>query len=91
MIDAHRKRTDKLAREKVMLDDNSADFPADSPVAEISLQIDANVVEILKRDADLASAFGDKSQAREIKGDARDHLLDCFEEIVHETMILVCF
>ncbi len=81
MIAAHRRRTDKLDREKVMIRDNPDDFPKGSPVEIISVEIDTKVAEILVRDSDLASAFGDKSQAREIKGDTRDRLIDNFRDI----------
>ena len=82
MIAAHRRRTDKLDRERVFLTDNADDFPRGSPVNNISSQIDIKVAEVLARDADLVSAYGDKSQAREIKGDARDYLIDAFRDIV---------
>ncbi|CAN5455100.1 hypothetical protein BH10ACI1_BH10ACI1_34070 [soil metagenome] len=82
MIAAHRRRMNKLDSERVMIVDNSADFPKGSPVDLISVEIDAKVAQALQRDADLASAFGDKLQAREIKGDSRDHLIDNFRDIV---------
>jgi hypothetical protein len=81
MIAAHRRRTNKLDRERVMITENETDFPAGSPVALISVEIDAKYHEILARDAELVSALGDKSQAQEIKGDARDHLIEGFKDI----------
>lgn len=82
MIAAHRRRNDKIDRERVFITDNAADFPKDSPVDTISKMIDAKVAEAHAHDASLSSAFGDKSQALEIKGDIRDELLDQFRDVV---------
>jgi len=76
MIDAHRRRKNKDDRERVFISDNAADFPAGSPVANISAVIDAKVAEAVARDADLVSSLGDKAQAMNLKGNARDHLLE---------------
>lgn len=82
MNDAHRRRMDKIDRERVFVTDNAADFPKDSPVDVISDIINAKAIDTLARDADLAAAFGGKSQAMSIKGDRRDNLLEAFREIV---------
>lgn len=82
MNDAHRRRMDKIDRERVFVTDNAADFPKDSPVDLISETINTKATNVLARDADLAAAFGGKSQAMSIKGDRRDNLLEAFREIV---------
>ena len=82
MIDAHRRRVDKFDRERVFMTDNAADFPVGSTTSNISLELDTKVDLFLGQDADLVSSLGDKTQAMEIKGDARDHLLEAFREIV---------
>lgn len=82
MIAAHRRRNDKIDRERVLLTDNAADFPKGSPVDIISEEINAKVTEALAHDAALISSLGDKSQALEIKGDWRDHLLDLYRQVV---------
>lgn len=81
MIAAHRRRTDKIQRENVMIDDNPADFPPESPVGVITVEINTKLEDFLQHDADLVSAHGDKLQAREIKDDTRDNLLEAFREI----------
>ncbi len=82
MNDAHRRRMDKIDRERVFVTDNAADFPKDSPVDKVSVKINEKATDVLARDADLVAAFGDKSQAMSIKDDRRDNLLDAFREIV---------
>ena len=82
MIDAHRRRVDKFDRERVFITDNAADFPVGSTAHNISLELDTKVDLFLGQDADLVSSLGDKTQAMEIKGDARDNLLDAFREII---------
>lgn len=82
MIDAHRRRMDKIDRERVFLTDNAADFPKDSPVDKISVIINAKAAQALAQDADLVSALGDKQQAQSVKGDARDNLLDEFRDVI---------
>ncbi len=82
MIDAHRFRTDKINRERVYVNDNATDFPADSPVGEISVLIEAKLQQALELDAELVKTLGDKMQAANIKGNARDSLIDRLEEIV---------
>ena len=82
MNDAHRRRMDKIDRERVFLTDNAADFPPGSPTDNISIQINAKVTDALSRDADLVSALGDKAQAMSVKGNARDNLLDEFRDVI---------
>ncbi|HMS41806.1 MAG TPA: hypothetical protein PKE69_16360 [Pyrinomonadaceae bacterium] len=82
MNDAHRRRMDKIDRERVFITDNAVDFPKDSPVDIVSGNINAKATDTLARDADLAAAFGGKAQAMSIKGDRRDNLLEAFREIV---------
>lgn len=82
MNDAHRRRMDKIDRERVYLTDNAADFPKDSPVDKISVIINAKAAEALAQDADLVSALGDKQQAQSVKGNARDNLLDEFRDVI---------
>jgi hypothetical protein len=65
-----------------MINDNAVDFPKDSPVDLISAVIDEKFAEALQRDAFLVSAHSDKLQAREIKGDSRDRLLDLYRDVV---------
>jgi hypothetical protein len=82
MNDAHRRRMDKIDRERVLITDNAADFPKNSPVDLISVIINAKAAEVLARDADLAAALGGRAQAINVKGDRRDNLLERFREIV---------
>lgn len=82
MNDAHRRRMDKIDRERVFMSDNAADFPVGSPAEIISAAINAKAAEALARDADLVTALGDKSQAMSIKGDRRDNLLDEFRDVI---------
>ena len=82
MNDAHRRRMDRIDRERVLITDNAADFPKDSPVEKISVIINAKAEKVLARDADLAAAFGGKSQAVNVKGNHRDALLEKIREIV---------
>ena len=82
MNDAHRRRMDKIDRERVFVTDNAADFPKDSPVDLVSVKINTKATDTLARDADLVASFGGKSQAMNIKGDRRDNLLDEFRDIV---------
>ncbi len=82
MTGAHNRRMDKFNREAVFMADNAADFPGGSPTAALTTTIAANMTEILARDVALTSSFDDKNQTREIKGDARDHLIEKEEEIV---------
>lgn len=82
MNDAHRRRMDKIDRERVYLTENVADFPKDSPVDKISVIIDAKVAEALARDAELVSALGDKEQALSKKGNSRDVLLDLLRQVI---------
>lgn len=82
MNDAYRRRMDKFNRERVFFDDNGADFPAGSPAETVSAQIDANVAEILQRDAELSATLGDKERAQAIKMNRRDLLLEAEREIV---------
>jgi hypothetical protein len=81
LIDAHRRRTDKFDRERVFIADNAADFPANSRVDLISVQINAKLAQALALDAKLASAYGDKLQARDLKGNTRDELIETFRDI----------
>ncbi len=82
MNDAHRRRMDKLDRERVFVTDNIADFPKNSPVELVSVTINTKATNALSRDAVLVASLGDKSQAMSIKGDRRDNLLEAFREIV---------
>lgn len=82
MNDAHNRRQDREDRSRVFITDNTVDFPAGSPVAEISQTIDAKVAEAVALDAKLVSTVGDKAQAMTNKGNARDHLLDEDRQIV---------
>jgi hypothetical protein len=82
MNNAHRRRIDKIDRERVFLTDNAADFPAGSPVEKISAIINAKVAIALTKDSALVSTFGDKSQSQSIKGDTRDHLLEEFRDVI---------
>src|SRR5688572_18387958 len=82
MNDAHRRRMDKIDRERVFLSDNSADFPRDSPVDRLSVNINAKAAEAVARDAELLSALGDKSQAMALKGERRDLLIEEFKDVI---------
>ncbi len=82
MNDSHRRRMDKLDRERVFIIDNTADFPKNSPVDLISETINTKANNVLSRDAVLVASLGDKSQAMSIKGNQRDNLLEAFREIV---------
>ena len=82
MNDAHRRRMDKIDRERVFLTDNAADFPRDSPVDRLSVLINAKAAEAVTRDAELLSALGDKAQAMALKGDRRDLLIEEFKDVI---------
>lgn len=82
MNDAHRRRMDKLDRERVFLTDNAADFPKDSPVDKISVIINGKVSDALTRDGNLVSSLGDRQQAQSNKGNARDLLLEELRDVV---------
>ena len=47
MTDAQRRRMEKFDREKVFMNDNAADFPADSPADKVSNQIYTKMDEVL--------------------------------------------
>ena len=82
MTGAHRRRMDKFDREAVFFTDNAGDFPGGSSGATITGAIAGNMTMILAHDADLTQTFDDKHQAQNIKGDARDTLLEKESEIV---------
>ena len=82
MNDAHRRRMDKFDREKVFMAENTDDFPAGSPGASVTAQIEANMTQILAADAEQVSGFDDKNQAFSVKGNDRDTLIDELEIIV---------
>ena len=75
MIAAHRRRIEKTDREKIYIISQADDFPAGSPVALISAEIDAKIADFLARDAVLDASFGGKLQAQAVKGDTRDFLI----------------
>ena len=74
MIDAHRRRMDRLNREDQFFKDNVADLGA-APFLPITTAIRAKMALILTQDAKLTSTDDDKDQKYELKGDARDALL----------------
>jgi hypothetical protein len=82
MNDAHRRKMDKLDREKVFIAENVSDFPKDSPVERISAAINAKMNETLEKDAQLVSSHGDKTQARSLKENARDALIDHLRGVI---------
>lgn len=82
MNDAHRRRMDKLDRERVFLTDNAADFPKGSAVDNLSVLINAKAADAISRDAVLLSSLGDKSQAMALKDDRRDELIEKFKDVI---------
>lgn len=82
MNDSHRRKLDKIDREDVMVADNPADFPAGSPVAELTAQIAVEKTRFLDYDAQQMSGFAGKRGAQDIYEDQRDDLVDLLEEHV---------
>ncbi len=81
MIDAHRRRMDKLDREAVFFTDNLVDFK-DPPAGPLTTAINGKMTAILGQDASLTSTFDDKGQKQEIKGNRRDDALNMFRSII---------
>lgn len=74
------RKNDKLDREDVFIVDNTADFPAGSPVALLTVEINVEREKILDFDANQASGFSDKRSAQETYEDRRDKLVDLFDK-----------
>ncbi len=80
MTDAQRRRMEKFDREKVFMDDNAADFPADSPADKVNDLLYPKMDQALALDADLIQELGERRAAQEAKDDARDLLLDLLRD-----------
>ena len=80
MNDSHRRKLDKIDREDVMIEDNKADFPVGSKVAELTTQIAAEKARFIAFDAQQMSGFAGKRGAQDIYNDQRDDLVDLLEE-----------
>lgn len=80
MTDAQRRRMEKFDREKVFMDDNAADFPADSPADKVNDLLYPKMDQVLALDADLIQELGERRAAQEAKDDARDILLDLLRD-----------
>lgn len=80
MNDSHRRKLDKIDREDVMIADNPADFPAGSPVADLTALIAPEKARFLAFDAQQMSGFAGKNSAQGIYEDQRDELVDLLEE-----------
>lgn len=74
------RKNDKLDREDVFIIDNTADFPAGSPVDLLTKEINVERAKILDFDANQASGFADKRSAQEIYEDRRDKLVDLLDK-----------
>lgn len=81
MTRAKQRRMDKLNREDVFMNDNSADFPKDSPGDKVTVQIRALMPQALALDADLTRELGERRAAQEEKDDSRDELLDLLRDV----------
>ncbi len=77
--DVQRRKSDKLDREDVFITENSADFPADSPVAVLTTQINVEREKISEYAAEKESGYGDRRQAQEIYDTRRDELVDLLD------------
>jgi len=82
MIAAHRRRIEKIDREKIFVIGNGVDLPRASPVDSISVEIDTKVADFLTQDNLLVSQWNGKLQSHEeVKGDTRDFLIDNLRDI----------
>jgi hypothetical protein len=77
--DVQRRKSDKLSREDVFITENAADFPASSPVAVLTEQINVERQKIAQYAAEKESGYGDRRQAQEIYDARRDELIDLLD------------
>lgn len=77
--DVQRRKSDKLDREDVFITENAADFPAGSPVAVLTTQINAERSKITQYAAEKESGYGDRRQAQEIYDTRREELIDLLD------------
>jgi len=82
MNDSQIKKEDKLGREDAFVAANAVDFPANSPVALLTIEINAERQKILQFDAQQSSGFAGQRQAQEIYENRRDELIDLLDKFV---------
>lgn len=79
MNDAQLRKQDKLDREDAFVVDSDADFPAGSPVALLTAEINVERAKILQFDVEKTTGIGNREAAQEMYEDRRDEIIDLLE------------